>query len=125
MAGPAPKLDKNGEHLLRVRRLCSDLPGVSEKLSHGAPTFFAGKVFAMFADNVHGDGRIGLWLPVPPGEQELLLEAEPDLFYFPPYVGVKGWIAIHLAQVDDEQLAIYLQGAWKLISKKPVERPGR
>jgi hypothetical protein len=40
------------EHLRRVRRICLTMPGASEKLSHGEPTFFVNKkVFAMFSDN--------------------------------------------------------------------------
>jgi hypothetical protein len=61
--GPAlaQKMDADGEHLRRVRRICLALPGASEKISHGEPTFFAGKkVFAMFADNHHGDGRVAV-----------------------------------------------------------------
>ena len=49
----------------RVRRLCATLPSVSEKISHGTPTFFVEKdkgVFAMFADNHHQDGHLGLWV---------------------------------------------------------------
>ena len=52
MKGPAPKHD-NGEHIQRVRRICMALPGTTEKLSHGEPTFFvAKKVYVMFADNI-------------------------------------------------------------------------
>jgi hypothetical protein len=57
-AGPASKrgLEKQ---LARVRRACTSIPGTIEKLSHGEPTFFTPKrVFAMFAGNHHGDGRI-------------------------------------------------------------------
>src|SRR6185436_2709710 len=44
--------------LERVRRICATMPSVSEKLSHGAPTFFVQKdkgVFTVFADNHHED----------------------------------------------------------------------
>ena len=41
----------------RVREICLALPEVTEKLSHGAPTWFAGKkTFVMFLDDHHGDG---------------------------------------------------------------------
>lgn len=62
--------------LLRVRSVCLDLPGTSERLSHGEPTFFVGKkVFTMFADNHHDDGHIAVWLPVPEGVQLEMIEA--------------------------------------------------
>ena len=62
----------------RVRRLCLALPATSERLSHGEPTFFVAKrVFVMFADNHHGDGRVAVWLPAPPGVQSALIEQAP------------------------------------------------
>jgi len=108
-------------HLERVRRLCLKLPEVTEKLSHGEPTFFVRKkVFAMFANNHHNDGRIAVWCPVPPGYQPMLLEAAPEKFFHPPYVGVRGWIGIHLDRVDDEELASHLREAWRMIAPKKL-----
>jgi hypothetical protein len=105
----------------RVRQLCLKLPEVTEKLSHGEPTFFVRKkVFAMFANNHHSDGRIAVWCPVPPGYQPVLLEAAPEKFFHPPYVGVRGWIGIHLDRVDDEELASHLREAWRMIAPKKL-----
>ena len=65
----------SGEQAERVRRLCLALPATSERLSHGEPTFFVGRrVFVMFADNHHGDGRVAVWLPAPPGVQSALYD---------------------------------------------------
>ncbi|HEU4324866.1 MAG TPA: MmcQ/YjbR family DNA-binding protein [Roseiflexaceae bacterium] len=105
------------DQLGRVRRLCEALPGVSERLSHGEPTFFVGKkVFAMFANNHHGDGHIAVWLPAPPGFQEGLIERSPQTFFRPPYVGVRGWIGVELGQISDADLAMYIGIAWDLIA---------
>lgn len=114
------------EHVSRVRRICNGFPGVSEKLSHGEPTFFVGKrVFTMFANNHHNDGHIAVWLPASPGHQSALIYSAPKKFFRPPYVGVKGWIGIELAQVDDEELAGHILRAWQLIAPKGrfVARP--
>lgn len=65
-------------HLERVRRFCLALPETSERLSHGEPTFFVHKkVFVMFANNHHNDGRIAIWLPVPAGLQPVLIKTTP------------------------------------------------
>ncbi|MEP6717164.1 MAG: MmcQ/YjbR family DNA-binding protein [Terriglobia bacterium] len=102
-----------------MRRICASLPGVTEKLSHGEPTFFtAGKVFAMFSDNHHDDGHVAVMVPAPGGFQEALIAASPRKYYRPPYVGVRGWIGIELRHVDDEELASHVTGGWKLISAK-------
>ena len=109
------------QQLQRVRRVCLPLPGTEERLSHGEPTFFVGKkVYAMFANNHHNDGRIAVWLPVPDGAQAMLIEAAPALFFKPPYVGVRGWVGILLEQIEDDELAIHLRKAWELIAPKKV-----
>jgi hypothetical protein len=83
--------------LERVRRLCLALPETFEKLSHGEPTWFAKKkVFVMFANNHHGDGRIAIWCKAPPGVQAALVAADEKTFFVPPYVGVGGWVGIRL-----------------------------
>lgn len=104
-------------HLERVRCFCLALPDVEEKLSHGAPTFFVKKkVFVMFADNHHNDGRVAIWSAASNEVQQALIEAEPDKFFKPPYVGVRGWIGIRLDQVDDVELASHIRQAWLMIA---------
>ncbi len=105
--------------LERVRRICLALPETSEKLSHGEPTFFVRKkVFVMFADNHHNDGHIAIWLPVPDGFQTSLIEASPDIYFKPPYVGVRGWVGIELANIKEEDLNFHIQTAWELVAPK-------
>ena len=103
----------------RVRRLCLALPETSERLSHGEPTFFIHqKVFVMFANNHHGDGRVAVWLPVPPGVQAALIEKAPAAFFNPPYVGVRGWVGILLDRISDDDLAFHINLAWELVAPK-------
>jgi hypothetical protein len=84
---PSRKLDE-GSQTVRVRRICQSIPGVTEKISHGEPTFFTPKrVFAMLANNHHGDGHIAVWLPAAPGVQQSLIEEAPETYFRPPYVG--------------------------------------
>lgn len=109
------------EQIERVRRLCLALPEATEKISHGEPTFFVRKkVFAMFANNHHNDGRIAVWLPAPVGLQEQLIAAEPEKFFRPPYVGVRGWIGIQLDRSRDDELASHLRQAWLMIAPKKL-----
>ena len=113
------------EQLARVRRLCASLPETTEKLSHGEPTFFvANRVYAMFANNHHHDGYVGVWIPVEPGYQATLLRSAPRKYFYPPYVGVKGWVGVVLDQIDDEELAQHLIEAWLLIGAKSGMKTG-
>jgi hypothetical protein len=102
------------------------MPGASEKLSHGEPTFFVRKkVFAMFANNHHNDGHIAVWIPAEPGVQQLLTATSPQKFFKPPYVGVRGWIGIELDRLDDDDLASHLHAAWRLIAPKTLSHTPR
>lgn len=128
-AGPAPKLDK-GKQLARVRRVCTSIPGTIEKISHGEPTFFTPKrVFAMFANNHHGDGRVAVWLPAADGVQSALIEEAPETYFRPPYVGVNGWVGVELSKVDDDQLGALIHEAFRFIGQKTSEprrsKPGQ
>jgi hypothetical protein len=74
------------------------LPEANEKLSHGEPTWFAGKgkVFAMLDSHHHGSPHLAAWLPQPLGAQEALIDADPERFFRPPYVGPSGWVGVVL-----------------------------
>jgi hypothetical protein len=107
------------KQLERVRRICFPLPRVTEKLSHGEPTFFVNKkVFVMFANNHHNDGHIAVWLPVPSGFQSALIETDPETYFKPPYVGTRGWIGIELERISDKDLIFHIQTAWELTAPK-------
>ncbi|MEP7306370.1 MAG: MmcQ/YjbR family DNA-binding protein [Acidobacteriota bacterium] len=86
--------------LRRVRKICLSLPHVTEKLSHGGPTFFVEqRVFAMFSNNHHNDGHVAVL----------------DAYYRPPYVGGSGWIGVELDQVSHEALDGHIKEALTLI----------
>jgi hypothetical protein len=109
----------DGSQLRRLRRLCLSIPGTTEKISHGEPTFFTPKrVFAMFANNHHGDGHIAAWLPAGPGVQAALIAESPEIYFRPPYVGTAGWIGVELSKIDDDRLGSLIREAFNVISEK-------
>ena len=89
--------------LARVRKICLALPQTTERLSHGAPTFFVRdkKSFVTYVDDHHGDGRLALWCAAPPGMQRGLVRANPEQLFVPPYVGFRGWIGVRLDRDPD------------------------
>jgi len=120
-ASKRPQLDKGEKYLARVRRICMALPETMEKLSHGEPTFFVRKkVFAMCSNNHHNDGHIAVLLPAAIGVQAALIKADPEKFYRPAYVGVRGWIGVELTAVDDEELLLHVREAWRLIAPEKL-----
>jgi hypothetical protein len=94
MVGPAERKAV----LAKLREICLGLPETSERLSHGAPTFFIRekRAFVMVMTDHHGDGRFALWCAAPDGMQKMLVEADPERFFVPPYVGHRGWLGVRL-----------------------------
>lgn len=109
------------DHIQRVRRIALALPESTEKLSHGEPTFFVRKkVFVMFSNNHHNDGRIAIWIPVPIGQQPIMIAEAPEIYFKPPYVGVKGWIGVQLSLINNEILTTLIRQAWKLTAPRAL-----
>jgi hypothetical protein len=101
--------------LQRLREICLGLPDTSERLSHGAPTFFVRdkRAFLMVLTNHHGDGRFAIWCAAAAGLQEMLVEADPEKFFRPPYVGHRGWLGVRLDRgLDWGELAAIAEDAY-------------
>ena len=102
-----------------IRDLCLSLPETSERLSHGAPTFFVrGKrAFVMVLTDHHGDGRFAIWCSAPDGVQGMLVEANPERFFVPPYVGHRGWLGVRLDRgLDWNELAGIVEDAYAAVA---------
>jgi len=107
--------------LSRIRKICLALPETSERLSHGAPTFFVrGKrAFGMVLTNHHGDGRFAIWCAAPEGMQRSLVEADPERFFVPPYVGHRGWLGVRLDRgLDWDELAGVCEDAYAQVAPR-------
>jgi hypothetical protein len=103
----------------RLRGLCLALPEVTEKISHGEPTWFVRKVFVTYAGR-HHDERVAFWCAAPAGVQEALVGSDPERFFRPPYVGGRGWIGVYLdvPGVDWDEIAELVVDAYRTIAPK-------
>jgi hypothetical protein len=110
--------------LARVRAACLALPQTSERPSHGGPAFFIRekKCFVMFLDDHHEDGRLAIWCAAPDGVQVEVVEAEPDRFFRPPYVGHRGWLGVHLLSIADDELTAIVTEAYRAVAPPTVLR---
>lgn len=106
--------------LARLRAIIEAWPETREKLSHGSPTWWGGrKTFATFADNHHGDGRIAVWVKSTFDEQELRVEADPETYFVPPYLGPSGWIGMRLDRDPDWQVVErLLEEGYRMVAPK-------
>ena len=117
----------------QVDALARELPEVGRKSSHGSPGWSVGgekgKLFAIIADHHHGEEAVGL-LVKSSGADEMsgLIEAQPDVYYWPKYYGASGWLGIKLNRrdVDWEQVGEWLQRSWELAApRRLLEAGGR
>jgi len=111
--------------LALLRRITASYPEVSERLSHGAATFFVrGKrTVCYLTDDHHGDGRLALVCPAPPGVQEELIEADAQRFFRPPYVGHRGWIGLRLdIDLDPDEVAALIDEAYRQVAPVTLVR---
>ncbi|MBD3781828.1 MAG: MmcQ/YjbR family DNA-binding protein [Micrococcales bacterium] len=103
MAHP-PRFEDDDPLLGRLREVALALPGADEKVSHGRPTFFTRKVFAIFGGVVKGDHgsdalRQSLVFLPDPAERPALLE-DPRVVV-PGYEGAYGWLVLDLRTDPD------------------------
>jgi hypothetical protein len=104
----------------QLRAICLGLPGASEKLAWGEPTFRAGKMFAMLDNDHHDSGHLAVWVNATFDAQEALVEADPERFFVPPYQGKSGWVGIRLDDdgVDWEEVAEVVEDGYRLVAPK-------
>ena len=106
----------------RLRGICLALPEAKERETWETPTFrVRDKIFAMFTTR---DGAPAVWCKAPPGAQAILIGADPERFFRPPYVGPKGWIGVRLeAGVDWAELDALIRRSWRLTAPKRLAGP--
>ena len=104
----------------RVDALARKLPEVGRKTSHGSPGWSVGgdkgKLFAIIANHHHGEEAVGLLVKASgPDEMSGLIEAQPEVYYWPKYYGASGWLGIKLNRrdVDWDQVGEWLERSWR------------
>jgi hypothetical protein len=103
-----------------VSRIAWSLPGVEESTSWGPPAFKVnGRAF------VHPSREDGaIYLPRPQEEVDLLLSAQPDVYFQTPHY--EGWgVLVRLAAVDDGELAGAVEDSYVFQRDKKPLRPRR
>jgi hypothetical protein len=115
----------------RIRRICLDLPEAVEKPfgGHTSPGFrVRDKLFVII-----GEDRSYMTLKAPEGAQEILVNADPDRFFVPRYVGSKGWVGVQIARKaapDWDEMAELIAESYcltapkRLVARWEAEREG-
>ena len=103
--------------LPRLRKICLSLPGASEGVSFGHPTFRAGKkIFAVF-ERYRGEDTVCFKATL---TDQALLVMDPR-FFVAPYIGKHGWTSMRVgAGVDWRELEDVVRGSYRLVATKKM-----
>jgi hypothetical protein len=116
------RMVRTPDPLDRLRTICATFPEVTERLSHGAPTWFVrdkSSFVSLWVNGHHDNDWPHLWCAASPGAQEALVAAEPDRFFRPPYVGHRGWLGVRLdVDVDWAEIAELCEDAYRAVASK-------
>lgn len=117
MAHPA-RFDEADPLLHRLRSIALALPGSREKVSHGRPSFFTTKIFAIYGGVVKGDHHsrtLGRALVFLPDEAERPALLNDGRFVVPAYEGAYGWLALRLdiGEVDWAEVAELVEASYR------------
>jgi hypothetical protein len=123
---PKNRRAKSERLIAKVRKAALALEGTCEKISHGEPAFFRARMFATIDDHHHGSGHVALWCRAEDGVQRAFVEASPEHFFVPPYVGAQGWIGVRLdSGLEWSVVARFIEQAWAQAAPKRAARPSR
>jgi hypothetical protein len=76
------------------------------------------KLFVTLSDH-HHDDRVAFWCAAPPGDQEVLVAADPGRFFVPPYVGHRGWLGVYMdVPIDWDQVAEIVTDAYRVVAPR-------
>jgi hypothetical protein len=111
-------------HLDELRAIIEAWPETSEKLSHGAPTWWGGKkTFACHHAGQYDEGREGVWIKASDGAQNMLIDDNPERFYRPKYLGPSGWVGVRFGSRPDwAQIRFLLEQGYRLVAPKRALR---
>lgn len=115
---PHPPTYDEGPALDRLREIASALPDVAEKQSHGSLAFYTTKVFAYYGGSEKvGDGytRHRSSVLVLADAVELPALVQSRRCYIPMYLGVSGWVGVHLdTDPDWDEVAELVETSYRL-----------
>ena len=116
-----PKVSSEDKRLTRVTEIALSFPEVKRELHGSHATFLVRKKpFAYYLDNHHGDGIVGVTCKVLPGENQSLVEAQPERFYPPAYLASRGWVGLRLdrGKIAWKEVKELLLGSYAMIAPK-------
>jgi len=107
--------------LAEVREIALSFPEAIEKISHGRPGFFAGKMFAMYGGSTKESGAMTAvphCVMVKVDESDRPALQADTRFFFPAYIGASGWLGLDFtrADVDWDEVRELVDASFRMIA---------
>ena len=101
----------------RLRAICLALPDAAQVVIRRGPTYRVDeKIFAL--DRMV-EGRASVWFKTPAGAQAVLIGADSERFFSPPYYGSKGWVGMRLERRPDwREVAVLVERSYRLVAPR-------
>jgi hypothetical protein len=118
--------DRQAQRFARVSEIALGLPEVRAETSgreHSHTTFLVRKQkIAWHLVDHHGDGRVALQTRAAPGENRALIDADPDAYVWPKYMGHHGWVGYWLdrPKVDWDIVESLLVASYRIQAPKTL-----
>jgi hypothetical protein len=97
-----------------VRRLALSLPETSERPCYGTPGFYVRK--HLFA-RIRSDEE-SVVVKVDMGERDLLMGAEPDVFFVTDHYREYGYVLVRVEAIEEDELLEVLTDSWRMVAPK-------
>jgi predicted DNA-binding protein (MmcQ/YjbR family) len=115
--------------LAKVRAVALGFPGAIEKVSHGRPGFFAGKMFAMYGGSakpaVTGEDHLryphSVMVKVDDSDRRAL--EQDSRFFYPAYLGPAGWLGLDFTatkKVDWDEVRELIDASYRMVAPKTL-----
>ncbi|MBC6441145.1 MAG: MmcQ/YjbR family DNA-binding protein [Rhodospirillales bacterium] len=103
----------------RLRAVCLALPEAEERETWERATFrVRDKIFVIMADR---EGRPAISFKAPKGSQTILVGADSERFFVPPYVGPKGWVGMYLDENPGwDEVTLLVERSYRMTAPKTL-----
>jgi hypothetical protein len=116
--------------LAEVRTIALAYPDAFEKISHGRPAFFVGKMFAMYGGSAKPATR-GEYIQYPRSimvkvdDSDRRAFEQDTRFFYPAYLGPAGWLGLDFTatkKVDWDEVSELIDASFRMVAPKKVIR---
>ncbi len=107
----------NGVTFDDVRAIALALPGVTEGITHGSPSFYIGKKFMA----VRGEDD-NLIMKSAIVERDLLVQLEPGKYFITDHYVPFDYVLVRLDNVDKDEVSDLFRKAWRRLALKKLVR---